>query len=34
MEMKRKDGGENVDTIARQHGGTNHILNRIILKKN
>jgi hypothetical protein len=33
MEMKREGGNNNVDTIARQDGGTNHILNGIIKKK-
>lgn len=32
MEMRRKGGNDNGDTIARQDGGTNHILNRIIKK--
>ena len=31
--MKRKGGNDNGDTIARQDGGTNNILNRIIFKK-
>jgi len=33
MEMKRKGGNDHANTIARQDGGTNHILNRIIWKK-
>jgi hypothetical protein len=33
IEIKRNGGNDHVDTIARQDGGTNHILNRIIWKK-
>jgi hypothetical protein len=32
-ETKRKNGNDNGDIMARKDGGTNNILNRIILKK-